>query len=92
MKLKFTNNTGQDIKGVEGTVTFFDIFDDKIKALNISYDEGLIIDEEKIWEVSTDYNQFMDEDIELKSVDLENLKYEWKVKTIVFDDDTKESY
>jgi hypothetical protein len=90
MDFKFINNTSKDIKGVDGVAIFYDIFDNKIKSLNISYDKGIPADTPKIWEAGFDYNQFMSEDIKLKNTDLENLKYEWKINTIVFEDGTKE--
>jgi hypothetical protein len=92
MNFKFTNNTDKDIKGVDGVITFYDIFDNEIKKLNISYDKGITVDTPKTWEAGFDYNQFMDEDIKLKNTDLENLKYKWKINTIVFDDGSKEDY
>jgi hypothetical protein len=92
MKLKFINNTGKDIKGIEGVVIFYDIFDNEIKTLDISYDKGVEVDVPKIWDAGFDYNQFMSEDIKLKNTDLKNLKYDWAIKTVVLIDGSKENY
>jgi len=92
MDLKFTNKTGKNIKGFEGVLVYFDIFDNQITGNKITYDEGIPAHESKIWKTERDYNQFMDEDIKLKDTDLNNLKYEWKVKTIIYEDDTKETF
>jgi len=92
MNFKFINNTGKNIKGVDGIITFYDIFDNEIKKLNISYDKGITIDTPKTWEAGFDYNQFMDEDIKLRNTELENLKYKWKINTVVFDDGSKENF
>jgi len=48
MDLKFTNETDKDIKGIEGVLTFFDIFDNKILATKVSYDKGIPAYESKV--------------------------------------------
>ncbi len=90
-KLKFTNNTGKDIEGVQGVLSFSDLFGNTIKNVNVSYDEGIKTGESKIYSAGIDYNQFMDSDIKLKSTDLGKLKYEWHVNTIIYTDGTKET-
>lgn len=92
MELKFTNNTDKDIKGVEGTLTFYDIFDNKISATSVGYDKSIQARQSKTWESGTDYNQFIDEDIKLRNTDLENLKYKWEVTTIIYTDGSKETF
>lgn len=92
MDLKFINKTDKSIKGVQGVITFYDIFDDKILSTNISYDEGINANEEKIWNVGIGYNQFMDEHEKFKNTAIENLKYKWEVKTIIYEDNAKEAF
>jgi hypothetical protein len=92
LELKFKNKTEKNIKGVQGVITFYDIFDSEIMPTNISYDEGITANGEKIWKAGVAYNQFMDEHEKLKNTTLENLKYKWVVKTIVYEDNTKESF
>lgn len=92
MDLKFSNKTDRNVKGVQGVITFFDIFDKEIKTLNIAYDKGILAGQEKTWNSGTDYNQFMDEDTKLKDVELKDLKYKWEVKTIVYEDGSKETF
>jgi len=92
MTIKFTNKTDKDIRGVEGVITFYDIFDKVIQSTPISYDEGVPKNSSKNWSGAKDYNQFIDSDVKLNNTDLKNLKYEWKVKTIVYADGTKESF
>lgn len=91
MDLKFTNKTEKDIKGVEGIIAFYDIFDNKIKAINVSYDKGIPKDGNSVFNAGIDYNQFIDENVKLKNTDLKNLKYEWEVKTIIYEDGSKET-
>ena len=90
MNLKLTNETDKDIKGVEGVLTFYDIFDNKIKAISVGYDKSIPAHQSKVWESGIDYNQFMDEDVKLKDTEFTNLKYKWEVKTIIYADGSKE--
>jgi hypothetical protein len=87
MGFKFSNKTAKDIRGVEGTVIFYDIFQNEIKRVNISYDDTPIAaNTDKTWVASIKYNQFMDSDIKLNNTELENLKYVWLPSTIIYQD------
>jgi len=92
MTFKFINNTDKDIKGVEGTITFYDIFDNKISETGLGYDEGIPANESSVWKSGMNYNEFMEENVKLKNTELENLKYKWEVKTIIYSDGTKETF
>ena len=92
MDLKFGNKTGKAMKSVQGIVTFYDIFDSELLTIDIAYDEGLDAYEEKIWNAAIDYNQFMDGHDKLKTNTLENLKYQWQVKAVVYEDGSKETF
>jgi hypothetical protein len=92
MNLKFTNETDKDIKGVEGTLTLYDIFDNKISSTSVGYDKSIPAHQNKVWESGIDYNQFIDEDVKLKNTELENLKYKWEVQTIIYADGSKEIF
>ncbi|MBU4351355.1 hypothetical protein L6250_00955 [Candidatus Parcubacteria bacterium] len=92
MDLKFTNETDKEIRGVEGVLTFYDIFDNKISATKVSYDKGIPANSSKVWKSGTDYNQFMNEDVKLKNTELKGLKYKWEVLTIIYADGSKETF
>lgn len=89
---EFTNNTEKDIEGVKGSVIFKDLFDDQIKHVTLSYDEGIPAGESTLYRASIDYNQFMDSDIELRNIELAKMKYDWVVDTIIYTDGTRETY
>lgn len=84
--VKFTNNTDKDIKGVMGTLTFYDIFDTQIYETTVSYDDGLPKGTNKVWYGGIDYNQFMTEHEKLRATELGNLKYKWLPEKIVYSD------
>jgi hypothetical protein len=88
---EFTNNTGKDVDGVQGTLAFSDLFGNPIQQIKVSYDEGIKAGEVKSYAAGVDYNQFIDKDIKLRDTDLTKLKYDWQVDTIVYSDGTTES-
>jgi hypothetical protein len=92
MDVRFTNHTDKDIRGVEGALTFYDIFDNKILSINVTYDEGIPAHSSKVWNAGKRYNQFIDMDVKLKNTELQNLKYKWQMQTVVYDDGTKETF
>jgi len=91
MKLRFINKTNKDIKGVQGKVIFYDIFDNEIYRTKISYDEGIPKNESKVWSGQIEYNQFRDDHRKLRTTELENLKYEWLPDTIIYQDGSEET-
>jgi hypothetical protein len=90
--LTFWNQTGKDIKGFEGIITYSDIFDNEIESLKLSYDEGLPAHHVVTVEKALDYNQYYDSSVKLKEIKDENLKYKWQVTTILYEDGTKETF
>jgi len=87
-EITFENKTDKDIKGVKGVLTFFDIFDEKITSVEISYDKGIERNSQKIWEAQLEFNQFIEDDIRLKNV--KEFKYRWEPTTIIYEDGTRE--
>ena len=92
LDLKFTNETDKDIAGVQGILTLYDIFDNKISVITVSYDKGIPAHTSKVWASGIDYNEFIDEDVKLKNTELQNLKYKWEVNTIIYKDGSKETF
>jgi len=92
MEIKFTNKTDKNIKGVEGSLNFYDIFDKEIKKVSIAYDKGISASQSKVWNSGIEYNQFINEDVKLKDAELKDLKYKWELKTIVYEDGNKETF
>jgi len=91
IKLRFTNRTDKDIKGVKGIIIFYDIFDEEIYKIGISYDDGIAKRDSAVWNGEIDYNQFKDDHKELRATELESLKYEWLPDTIIYQDGSKET-
>jgi hypothetical protein len=85
----FENKSNKDILGIKGSVTFYDIFDEKIKSLRLSYDDGIKSKKTVNYRATTDYNQFMSEDKKLKDTELNKLKVVWEPEQLIFSDGEK---
>jgi len=82
----FQNKTKRDIAGVKGSVTLYDMFDEKIKSLNLSYDGGINAGKTVNYEATTNYNSFEPEDVKLKDTKLEKIKVKWEAEKLIFND------
>lgn len=86
--IAFENKSDKDIRAIKGSIQINDLFDDEIKAITVTEDEGIIAGETLRKTYTTDYNQFMDEDTRLRSKDLKDLKVVWTPIKIIFADGT----
>lgn len=91
IKLRFINKTDKDIRGVQGEIVFYDIFDNEIRRVMISYDDGIPKNGSKIWNGYIVYDSFFEEDRKLRATEIENLKYEWLPDTIIYQDGSRET-
>ena len=87
-KFAIQNKSDQDIRAVKGEIMFTDLFDDEIKTLSFTYDETIDAGATANWNATTDYNQFMNDDVKLRNKDLEDLKIVWKPIKVIFKDGT----
>lgn len=90
IKFKFTNNSDKNIKGFQGEVRFLDMFNNEISSNPLKYQEGVKSGETKEYLASKSYNQFMNDDKQLKNTELSNIKIEWLPNTIIYEDGTKD--
>lgn len=86
--LAFENKTDKDIRAVKGSLLINDLFDEKITSLTITYDVPLKAKSTAKESYTTDYNQFTDKDVLLRSKKIEDLKIIWNPEKIIFSDGT----
>jgi hypothetical protein len=89
-KFQFTNNTSKDIQGVQGRISFVDIFGNSFYKSTINYDKGIPANSNKVYTAAIDYNQFLDEHTKIKNTDIKNMSVGWIPEIIVYSDGTKE--
>ena len=85
-----TNNSEKDIKGVEGTALFNDIFGKEIITIGCDFTGHTIKSGETITisDLSLEVNQFIDSNTKLYNTDYSDLQFEYEVKSVVFTDGT----
>lgn len=84
--LAFENKSDKEIRAFKGSISIQDLFDSEIKSINLTIDNPIPVGQIFKGTYTTEYNQFMDEDIRLKNKDMENLKVVWTPEKIIFAD------
>jgi hypothetical protein len=85
-KFAFNNKSGKDVKAFTGKMIFSDLFDKEISSLNLTYDDGIPANSTINWDAQTDYNEFIDKDVTLRSKDIDDLKILWIPEKIIYSD------
>ncbi len=88
-QVQYHNLSHETITGIKGALEFYDQFGSEIKGFKIQYETplrpGAEAEEWNQW----DYNQFMNEDNQLKSTPLSRLTVKWVPEAVNFADGTK---
>lgn len=87
-KVAYENKGTKDIRAIKGELLITDLFDTEIKRITMVEDNGLLAGQKMNKTYTTDYNQFMDEDTQLRSKDMEDIKVFWIPEKIIFNDGT----
>lgn len=82
------NKTDKQIKGVQGVLTICDLFGEEILSINCDFTGNIIASNQTITvgDLGIDINQFMNSHIKLYNTDFSDLKFEYKIKNIVYAD------
>ena len=83
------NKSNKDIKAFKGETIFKDAFGEPIRSTTLTYDEGIKAGQKKNWYGELKYNRFMSDHQKFRDTELENMKFEWKPKAIIFTDGSK---
>ncbi len=87
---EITNNSGKDIKGIEGGLTISDLFGKEITTIGCDFTGHTIKKGEKYTnsDMALEVNPYIDEDVEVYSTDYSDLQFRYEVTNIVFSDGT----
>lgn len=88
MVFEVTNNTDKDIQGIQGVLTAYDLFGVEIISINCDFTGKTIKSGETITisDLRYECNDFIDSDMKLYNTNYSDLKWEYKVKSIVYTD------
>jgi uncharacterized protein YunC (DUF1805 family) len=89
IRVAFRNKTDKPIAGVKGVLHLADMFDDALKDVTISFDQGINAGESAETSFELRYNPYIDEDKKLAAADPLKLHMLWEPGLIVFEDGTR---
>lgn len=84
-----TNNTEKSIKGIQGMVKISDLFEKQFLVIECDFTGNLIVPHGSISvdNLGIDINQFMDEHVKLYNTEFSDLKFEYEVTNIVYENE-----
>lgn len=87
-----TNNSEKAIKGIEGVLTIKDLFGEEIMSANLDFTGQTVAVNETVTfdSMSIEINQFLDHHVKIYNTAYADLKFEYKVNSIVYEDGTTE--
>lgn len=85
---EITNKTDTPIKGVQGILTIYDLFNEEILSIGCDFTGNTIPAGQSISvsDLGIDINQFMDSHVKLYNTNFSDLNFEYKVTNIVYAD------
>lgn len=90
IRVVFQNNTDRVIVGAKGSLEVFNSLGDRITGITIPIEYDIAAGERMQWNGSLDYNQFMEDHVQLMQSDMDRIKTEWLPSMIMFADGTVE--
>ena len=88
LTVSYTNQSTDTLSAYKGTIIIKDAFGEEIKRVQLSNDDNLIPNRTKTLSYVTDYNQFKDRDIKLRSQNFSKLKFEWEPEQVILTNGT----
>lgn len=89
LSITFENKSKKAIKAFKSKIIFKNLFNEVVYTTYITYEDGLAVDEKKEWDGAIKYNMFDDEKVTFKNAELDKLKSESIIRTILFEDGSK---
>ncbi|MFQ9515721.1 MAG: double zinc ribbon domain-containing protein [Eubacterium sp.] len=88
---KLTNNCNKTIKGVEGTLIIYDLFDKEILRMGCDFTGNTIASGKTITVDNLSYqcNQFNEDDMKVYNTAFKDLKFKYEIESIVFSNGDK---
>lgn len=92
LQISFENKTGRDIRAFEGAVVLSDLLGNQIKRVRLSDSEPRWSGNNYLWNGTIRYNQFIQEDIELRNTSLDALNMDFEVQKILYADGVRQEF
>lgn len=89
IKCAYQNTSGKDIRAFKGKVRFTDLFGSEIYKSSLTISDPVSTGNKATWTGTIKYNQFLEDDVKLRSAELKDMKVEWLPSSVIFADGTK---
>jgi len=90
--LKIKNNYPKILKGFKGELTFIDLFDQEILTTDLSVEKIIKSSQTINWECRLIFDQFLNSHQKLLNSNGENIKTNFKLKKVIFNDGTIQTF
>ncbi len=90
--LELINKTRKDIMRIQGTISFFAPCGKVISNHKIFYDKGISANSKKTWRANLPYKEFIGINPNVEFTTSDTIKYSWRVDSIVYMDNSVETF
>ena len=84
------NNGKRPILAFLVNIIFQDLEGNEINRVDLVFDEGIQSKESRRWKIKSSYNEFLEEDVNLKKKKVEELNVKWHVERLIFMEERKD--
>lgn len=85
----FKNEFPKTIRAFKGSIRFSDLFHHHIMTMQVTIELSIPPMKSKSWSGAMSYNQFIDENVRLGTINLSDLNYELEIESAVFTDGSR---
>lgn len=92
MKLQFVNETGQKVRAFDGEIVFTDLLGNEILKSALAVNEPVGVGASMNWNGEIKYNEFIGRHQIFKNADAQNMKAEFKLNKVLYQDGRLEEF
>lgn len=90
MSLQFVNDTGRPVRAFDGEVVFTDLLDNEILTSNVSISDPIDPAATLDWDGEIKHNEFISRHENFRHAELQNMKANFRLKKVLYQDGTLE--
>ena len=92
LSFSFMNSTGKNVRAFDGRVVFTDLLGNEIMGVKVAVNDPVAAGQSIAWEGAVDYNQFMSTHQEMRNADQKNIKTQFVLSKVLFEDGEGKEY
>jgi hypothetical protein len=88
IKCAYENTSGKDIRAFKGKIRFTDLFGSQIYESSLTVSDPIKAGKKATWTGYINYNQFLNQEVQLRNTQLKDMRVVWLPSSIIFADGT----